>query len=142
MPITDMVCNTKDISNEKIKQKKVLQPDGTSFVGVKNSKSWTDQTDKYLIYKISINKEYVFETSKQKLLLANDMDSRSIHYLNNEFCYFDGKVVRVKDFITLTASLYHTLLKRQSTFATMECKHEGSGESNCFGIFTTTHIKK
>ena len=134
MPITDMVCNTKDISNEKIKQKKVLLPDVTSFVGVKNSKSWTDQTDKYLIYKISINKEYVFETSKQKLLLANNMDSRSIHYLNNEFCYFDGKVVRVKDFITLTASLYHTLLKRQSTKA--------PDMSNCFGIFTTTHIKK
>ena len=73
MSITDVVCNTKDISNEKIKQNKVLQPDGTSFAGIENLKSWTDQTDKYLIYKITINEEYVFKTSKQKLLLENDM---------------------------------------------------------------------
>ena len=132
MSITDVVCNTKDISNEKIKQKDVLQPDGTSFAGIENLKSWTDQTDKYLIYKISINEEYIFKTSKQKLLLANDVDSRSSHYLNYEFCYFDGKVGRVKDFITLTASVYHTLLKRQITLATMECKHEDSRHAKLF----------
>ena len=61
----------------KNQKKKVLQPDGTSFAGIKNLKSWTDQTDEYLIYKISIREEYVFKTSKQKLLLANDMNSRS-----------------------------------------------------------------
>ena len=105
MSITDVVCNTKDISNEKIKQQDVLQPDGTSFAGIENLKSWTDQTDKYLIYKITINEEYVFKTSKQKLLLENDMDSCSSHYSNNEFCYFEGKVGGVKDFITLTASV-------------------------------------
>ena len=44
---------------KKIKQKKVLQPDETSFAGVENLKSWTDQTDKYLIYKISINEGYI-----------------------------------------------------------------------------------
>ena len=54
------------------------------------------------------------------------MDSRSSHYLNYEFCYFDGKVGRVNDFITLTASVYHLLVKRQITLATMECKHEDS----------------
>ena len=124
--ITDVVCNTKYISNEKTKQKNVLLPDGTSFAGIENLKSGTNQTDKYLIYKISINEEYVFKTSKQKLLLANNMDSRSSHYLNYEFCYFDGKVGRVKDFITLTASVYHLLVKRQITLATMECKHEDS----------------
>ena len=47
MSITDVVCNAKDISNEKIKQGEVLQPDGTSFAG----------TDKHLIYKVSINEE-------------------------------------------------------------------------------------
>ena len=54
------------------------------------------------------------------------MHSRSGHYLNNEFCYFDGKVGRVKYFITLMASVCHTLLKRQITLATMECKHKDS----------------
>ena len=47
MSITDVVCNAKDISNEKIKQGEVLQPDGTSFAG----------TDKHLIHKVSINEE-------------------------------------------------------------------------------------
>ena len=47
----------------------------------------------------------VFKTSKQKLILENDMDSCSSHYSNNEFCYFEGKVGGVKDFITLTASV-------------------------------------
>ena len=43
MSITQVVCNKKDISNKKIKQKKVLQPHGTSFAGIKNLKSWTDR---------------------------------------------------------------------------------------------------
>ena len=88
-----------------------------------------DQTDKYLIYKISIN---VLKTSKQKLLLANDTDSRSSHYLNNEFCYCDGKVVQEKNFITLTASVYHTLLKRQIILETIKCKHEDSRHVKLF----------
>ena len=74
----------------------------------------------------------IFKTSKLKLLLANYMDSRSSHYSNNEFCYFDGKVRRVKDFITLTTSLYLTLLKRQITLATMEYKHEDSRHAKLF----------
>ena len=41
-----------------------------------------------------------------------------------EFCSFDGKDGRVKNFKTLTASAYHTLLKRQIPLAIMECKHE------------------
>ena len=44
------------------------------------------------------------------------MDRRSSHYLHNGFCCFDGKVGRVKDFIALTASVHHTLLKRQTYF--------------------------
>ena len=36
--ITDSVCNTRKISNEKIRQKKMLQSKGTSFEGVKNLK--------------------------------------------------------------------------------------------------------
>ena len=52
MPITDVVCNRKDIFNQTM-----LQPNGTSFAGIESLKSWTDHTDKYLIYKISINEE-------------------------------------------------------------------------------------
>ena len=52
MPITDVVCNRKGIFKQAM-----LQPDGTSFAGIKSLKSWTDHTEKYLIYKISINEE-------------------------------------------------------------------------------------
>ena len=37
--ITDSVCNTRRISYEKIKQKKMLQSKVTSFEGVKNLKA-------------------------------------------------------------------------------------------------------
>ena len=47
------VCNTRRISNEKIKQKKMLQSKGTSFEGFKNLKVWTDEITEYLIYKIN-----------------------------------------------------------------------------------------
>lgn len=32
--------------------------------------------------------------------------------MKDEYCYFDGKVKRCKNFVTLTASTYHPLLKR------------------------------
>ena len=40
--------------------------------------------------------------------------------------FFDGKFDRVRGFVTLTASMYHSLLQKQITLATMECKHEDS----------------
>ena len=60
------------------------------------------------------------------------MDSLSSHYLNNDFCYFDGNFARVKGVIALTASFYYTLLKRQITLATMECIHEDSRHGKLF----------
>ena len=68
----------------------MLQTKGTSFEGVSNLKSWTAEIDKYLIYKISAEEEYVFKTSKSKLDLASKMNSID-HYLSEEFCFFDGK---------------------------------------------------
>ena len=62
--ITDSACNVRKIANEKSKQKKILQSKGTSFEGVKNLKAWTDEIDKYLIYKTDAEEEYVFKTSK------------------------------------------------------------------------------
>ena len=46
-------------------------------------------------------------------------------FLDEELCFFDGKFKRVKGWTSLTASVYHPLLRRQKALATMEC----SGES-------------
>ena len=44
--------------------------------------------------------------------------------ISKEFCSFNGKDGRVKNFKTLTGSVCHTLLKRQIPLAIMECTHE------------------
>ena len=41
-------------------------------------------------------------------------------------CFFDGKVKRCKNFVTLTASVYHPMLQKQLRLATTECKSEDS----------------
>ena len=83
----------------------MLQPKGKSFERVENLKSWIDEIDKYLIYKIG-TKEYVFKTSKLKLDFASKINSVD-HYLNEEFCFFDGKTDRVK-FFTLYEQVFIT----------------------------------
>ena len=77
----------------------------------------------FLLNDIDLSKQYVFKTSKSKMELASKMCS-SESIISGELCSFDGKDGRVKNFKTLTASAYHTLLKRQIPLAIMECKHE------------------
>ena len=74
----------------------MLQSKGKSFEGIENLKAWIDEIDKYLICKIG-PKEYVFKTSKLKLDFASKINSVD-HYLNEQFCFFDGKIDRVKFF--------------------------------------------
>ena len=62
--------------------------------------------------------------------------------ISEEFCSFDGKYARVKNFKTLTASAYHTLLKRQIPFVIMECKHEDSAHVELFWHLFNEAYKK
>ena len=39
----------------------------------------------------------------------------------------------VKEFVTLTASIYHPLLRKQLVLATMNCRHEDSNNVAKFG---------
>ena len=48
------------------------------------------------------------------------MDRNGEHFLKEEYCIFDGKFKRCRDFVTLTASVYHPLLNRQIPCAVME----------------------
>ena len=78
-------------------------------------KDYVSENDKYLIYKINENFQYVFKTSRQKLLFAKDMRRDE----NAEYCYFDRNFKKVNSFVTLTASAYHPLLRKQIVLASI-----------------------
>ena len=50
------------------------------------------------------------------------MDRNGEHFLKEEYCFFDGKFKRCRDFVTLTASVYHPLLNRQIPYAVMRTR--------------------
>ena len=52
---------------------------------------------------------FVFKTSQERIEIAMKMNKDGEHFLRDEYCYFDGKVKRCKDYVTLTASTYHPL---------------------------------
>lgn len=130
--IAAKVSNLKSISNEKIKQKKEAAKKGDHFDSVIDLKEWVNESDKFLIYRVDQCQQLVFKSSKAKLKLAKNMDVHSDHYLSEEFCYSDGKDGRTKELKTLTASVYHSLLKKQITLATMECKDENTNYVEMF----------
>ena len=82
------MTNIKDISNEKIKQKKKLAPQQNLFESIRDLKSYVDDKDKYLVYKIDENKQFVFKTSKLKMQSAREMQPDGINYIIEEFCFF------------------------------------------------------
>ena len=120
------VASVKTISNEKTKQKSKIQPNGEGFAAASELKSYTDLQDPLLIYAVNRNEQYVFKTPTAQMKIALEMDEEGDHFMHNEYCHFDGKHKRGKTFVTLTASVYHLLLKKQSVLATMNCKHEDS----------------
>lgn len=44
--------------------------------------------------------------------------------MGDEYCFFDGKLERCQRFVTLTASAYYPLLKKQVPLAIMEATPE------------------
>ncbi|XP_066927735.1 uncharacterized protein [Clytia hemisphaerica] len=118
------VLNVKNLSNEKIKQKKVMEPHGGSFEAVRNLKTYTDTQDPLLIKTIDENNELVFKTSTLEMKIAKNMEASGEHFLSKEYCHFDGNHKRVKNYVTLTASVYHPMLRKQLVLASMNCKHE------------------
>ena len=60
------------------------------------------------------------------------MDQEGDNILKDEYCYFDGKERRLKKFVTLTASLYHPLLRKQVVLASMDCEKEDTENVTLF----------
>ena len=70
------------------------------------------------------------------------MDMNKDHFLAREFCFFDGKHKRAKGYVTLTASVYHPLLRRQIPLATMEAVSENSENVTLFWELLNEVLKK
>ena len=77
------------------------------------------------------NKQIVFKTSKKKLFVAHEMCTAG-NLLAKEFCCFDGKVKRTSNFTMLTVSVYHPVLQKQISLATMECVTEDTSSVELF----------
>lgn len=118
------------IANEKKKMKRDTEPAGQNFEAVVTFKTFCDQKDEFYVYKANDRRgnpdkpSFVFKTSREKAKIAINMDKDREHFLNNEFCYFDGKFRRCRGFVTLTASVYHSLLRKQIPLAVMEAEKE------------------
>ena len=112
--------------------KKILAPQKNIFESILDLKSYVDEKDKYLIYKIDENKQFVFKTSKLKVKLAREIQRDGINYMHGEFCFFDCKHKRVKPFVTLTASTYNRLLQKEIALAILEYNHEGTVNTEVF----------
>ena len=134
------LVDCKWISNQKQAVRRELNPQGENFEALVTFKHFCDPKDPYYVYKINDSRgnpgspTYVFKTSKAKLLMANNMNKDGVHFLNKEYCFFDGKKKRCRNYTTLTASVYHPLLKKQIPLAVMETEAE---DSRCVTLFWT-----
>ena len=117
------------ISSEKINQR---QPYGEGYVAIREYELYTDEKDPILIYSLNQNEQKVLKTSRSKMMIANEVDMDDQHHLSNEYCFFDGKVKKCKNFVTFIASFYHPMLENQLPLATMECKSEDSANIGRF----------
>ena len=90
------------------------------------------------IYKINDTRgnpnrpSFVFKTSTLKAKIAINMDKDKEHFLAQEFRFFDGKHKRAKGYMTLTASVYHPLLRQQIPLAMMEAVSENTENVTLF----------
>ena len=133
------VMDKRWLSNQKQKIKNFNEPHGHNFEAVARFKQYADQRDPFYIYTMNDRRgnpnkpSYVLKSSKLKAQFALNMDcTSSENKLSEEFCYFDGKVKRCRGLVSLTASVYHPILKKLIPLATMECEGENSNTVQLF----------
>ena len=86
--------------------------------------------NRHLIHKINDrrlngNLSNVFKTSSFKAKMCISMDRNCDKLISKKYFHFDGKVNRCTGFTTLTASVYHSTLKKMVKLAAMEAEGEG-----------------
>ena len=125
----------KRISNIKQKVKRDIEPFGHNFEAVVSFKEYSDKWDLLYIYKVNDrrgNPSFVFKTSSTKAKITLSMDKDDQDLMKNEFCCFEGKRKRCRGFITLTALVYHPLLRKQIPLAIMETEREDTKNVELF----------
>ena len=70
------------------------------------------------------------------------MDCDGDHFMNTEYCFFDGKRKLCGGFVTLSASVYHPLLRKQITLATMQAESENHTNVTLFGDILNEYLRK
>lgn len=127
--VAEEFCDFNAIRNAKKSAAKHKRPHGHSFEAVSILKKKTDMKNPFLIYKandgsLNGNPRYVFKSSNLRAKMALNMNRHGDHVLSNEYCHFDGKHDRCKNFVTITTSVYHPVLRRMVKLAIMECSTE------------------
>ena len=136
------------LSNVKKQMKRDTEPLGHDFEAVVTFKQYCDKKDSFFIYKINDRRgnpdrpSFVFKMGTQKAKMAINMDKNGNHFLGDEFCYFDGKRKRCRGFVTLTASVYHTLLRKQIPLAVMEAENEDTTNIELFWTLFNEVLQK
>lgn len=54
---------------------------------------------------------YVFKISNVWMLIVENMNREGDYFMKDEYCYFDGKVKRCKNFVMFIVSMYYLFLK-------------------------------
>ena len=88
-----------------------------------------EETDPYYIYRVNDRKlndhpSYVFKSSRVQATIALSMDQSCNGVLSKEYCFMDIKHSRCIGFKTFSVHVYHPVLRRIVTLATMECEDE------------------
>ena len=144
----EATLNRKWISNQKEKLKRDIEPVGHNFEAIITFKEYCDKKDKFYIYKVNDKRGnpdkplFIFKTSTQKMKIALNLNRHGDHFLNDEFCFFDGKYNRCRGFITLTVSVYHVLLRKQVVLATMEVEAETAANVALFWTLFNEALQK
>ena len=125
-----------------------MEPHGHNFEAVVTFKEYCDKKDTLYVYKLNDlrgnpdSPSFVFKTSTGKMKLAIAMDRGGDNFMSDEFCFFDGKHNRCRGFITLTASVYHPLLRKQVPLAIMEAERENTQNVEIFWTLLNEAIRK
>lgn len=127
--VTDNFININKVKNVKQKVRQEMHPSGVNFEAIGQLKSKLDERDPYYIYRVNDRKlnqkaSYVFKTSKIQMQLTLSMDKDADGVLSKEYCFMDVKHNRCAGFKTFSIHVYHPMLRRLLTLATMECEDE------------------
>ncbi len=93
----EATLDRKWLASLEQKIRKDMEPAGHEFEAVVMFKQYCDKKDEFHTYKINDDRgnpdtpSFVFKSSKQKAKMALQIEKEGEHFLNDEYCFFDGK---------------------------------------------------